>query len=48
MQRYTVYLFWKLLYIFRVASPPIIRSTYNCIYRIRHLEEFQLLHDSDR
>ena len=24
--------FWKLLYIFRLLSPPIIRSTYNCIY----------------
>ena len=22
---------WKLLYMFRVVSPPIIRSTYNCI-----------------
>jgi hypothetical protein len=23
---------WKLLYMFRVVLPPIIRSTYNCIY----------------
>jgi hypothetical protein len=25
---------WKLLYMFRVALPPIIRSAYNCIYSI--------------
>jgi hypothetical protein len=25
---------WKLLYIFRVVLPPIIRSAYNCIYSI--------------
>ena len=25
---------WKLLYMFRVLSPPIIRSAYNCIYSI--------------
>jgi len=29
MQRYTVYFIWKLLYIFRVVSPPIIRSENN-------------------
>jgi len=34
MQLYTVYFISKLLYIFRVASPPIIRSTNNCIYSI--------------
>ena len=28
---------WKLLYMFRVVSPPIIRSTHNCIYRIWYL-----------
>ena len=27
----------KLLYMFRVVSPPIIRSTRNCIYSIWHL-----------
>ena len=27
----------KLLYMFRVVSPPIIRSTHNCIYSIRYL-----------
>ena len=32
MQRYTVYFIWKLLYMFRVEVPPIIRSAYNCIY----------------
>ena len=36
MQRYTVYL-WKLLYMFRVVSPSIIRSTHNCIYSMWHL-----------
>jgi len=30
----------KLLYMFRVVSPPIIRSTYNCIYRISCLSNF--------
>ena len=25
MQRYTVYFIWKLLYMFRVVQPPIIR-----------------------
>ena len=29
MQRYTVYFIWKLLYKFRVVSPPIIRSANN-------------------
>jgi hypothetical protein len=28
---------WKLLYIFLVLIPPIIRSAYNCIYRIWYL-----------
>ena len=28
---------WKLLYMFRVVSPPIIRSTHNCIYSIWYL-----------
>jgi len=37
MQRYTVYFIWKLLYMFRVVSPPIIRSAYNCIYIIWYL-----------
>ena len=37
MQRYAVYYLWKLLYMFRVVSPPIIRSTYNCIYSICYL-----------
>jgi len=27
MQRYTVYYIWKLLYMFRVVHPPIIRNT---------------------
>jgi len=26
MQRYAVYFIWKLLYMFRVVPPPIIRS----------------------
>jgi len=32
MQLYTVYFTCKLLHILRVVSPPIIRSTNNCIY----------------
>ena len=28
---------WKLLYMFRVEPPPIIRSTFNCIYSIWYL-----------
>ena len=32
MQRYTVYCIWKLLYMFWVVPPLIIRSAYNCIY----------------
>ena len=34
MQLYTVYFICKLLYMFRVVSPPIIISTNNCIYSI--------------
>ena len=34
MQLYTVYFICKLLYMFRVVSPPVIRSTNNCIYSI--------------
>ena len=30
--------FWKVLYMFRVVSPLNIRSTYNCIYSIWHLQ----------
>jgi len=29
-----VYFICKLLYMFRVISPPIVRSTNNCIYSI--------------
>jgi len=36
IQRYTVYI-WKLLYMFRVVLPQIIRSAYNCIYSIWYL-----------
>jgi len=39
MQRYTVYYIWKLLYMFRVVSPPIIRSSYNCVYSIWYLSD---------
>jgi hypothetical protein len=28
---------WKLLYMFRVVPPPIIRSAYNCVYSIWYL-----------
>jgi hypothetical protein len=37
MQRYTVYFIRKLLYMFRVVPPPIIRSANNCIYSIWYL-----------
>jgi len=37
MQRYTLYFIWKLLYMFRVVPPPIIRSANNCIYSIWYL-----------
>jgi hypothetical protein len=37
MQRYTVYLVWKLLNIFRVEPSPIIRSADYCIYSICYL-----------
>jgi len=37
MQRYTVYYIWKLLYMFWVVPPPIIRSAYNCIYSMWYL-----------
>jgi len=37
VQRYTVYYIWKLLYMFRVELPPIIRSTCNCICSIWYL-----------
>jgi len=30
---------WKLLYMFRVVPPPIIRSAYNCIYSIWYLSQ---------
>jgi hypothetical protein len=37
MQCYTVYFIWKTAYMFRVVSPPIIRSANNCIYSIWYL-----------
>ena len=30
---------WKLIYMFRVVPPPIIRSAYNCIYSIWYLSD---------
>jgi len=57
MQLYTVYFICKLLYMFRVVSPPIIRNTNNSIYSTWYLStivatcrylQFQLLHDTDR
>ena len=38
MQLYTVYI-WKLLYMFRLVPPPIIRSAHNCIYSICYLSD---------
>ena len=37
MQRYTVYFIRKLLYMFWVVPPPVIRSANNCIYSIWYL-----------
>jgi len=37
MQLSTIYYIWKLLYIFRLLLPLIIRSAYNCIYSIWYL-----------
>jgi hypothetical protein len=37
MQRYTVYFIWKLLCMFRVVPPSIIKSANNCIYSIWYL-----------
>jgi hypothetical protein len=37
MQLCTVYLYLKLLYMFRVLLPTIISSAYNCIYSIWYL-----------
>jgi len=39
MQCYTVYFIWKLLYMFRVVPPPIVRSTNSCIYSIWYLSD---------
>jgi hypothetical protein len=46
MQRYTVYLYLKLFYMFRVVLPPIIRSAYTP--PTAHSNLFQLFHDSGR
>jgi len=43
MQRYTVYFIWKLLYMFRVVPPPVIRSANNCICNIWYLSHRYLL-----
>ena len=48
MQRYTVYYNWKLLYMFRVPPPPIIRSAYNCIYSIWYLSSNGVTNTVDR
>ena len=34
MQLYTVYFICKLLYMFRVFSPPVVRNTNNSLYSI--------------
>jgi len=39
MQRYTVYFIWKLLYMFQVVPPPIIRSAKNCIYSVWYFSD---------
>jgi hypothetical protein len=37
MQRYTIYYIWKVLYMFRMVPPHIIRSAHTCIYSIWYL-----------
>jgi len=37
---YSILHFCKLLYMFRVVTSPIIRSTYNCNYNIWHWTNF--------
>jgi len=37
---YSFLYFCKLLYMFRVVTPPIIRSTYKCNYSIWHWANF--------
>jgi hypothetical protein len=37
---YSLLYFCKLLYMFRVATPPVIRSTYNCNYSIWRWSNF--------
>jgi hypothetical protein len=39
MQHYTVYFIWKLLYIFRMVTSPIMMSANNCIYCIWYLSQ---------
>jgi hypothetical protein len=38
---YILLYFCKLLYMFRVVTPPNIRSTYNCNYSIWHWSDFR-------
>jgi hypothetical protein len=38
---YSLLYFCKLLYMFRVVTPPIIRSTCNCNYSIWHWSNFE-------
>ena len=40
---YSLLYYRKLLYMFRVVTPPIIRSTYNCNYSIWHWSKRSLL-----
>jgi len=38
---YSLLYFCKLLYcVLRMATPPIIRNTYNCNYHPKHVEQF--------
>jgi len=38
---YSLLYFCKLLYMFRVVTPPIIRNTYICNYNIWHWSNFE-------
>jgi hypothetical protein len=43
MQRYTVYFIWKLLYMFRVVFPPIIRRENNYLQHLAFVTPLLLL-----
>jgi hypothetical protein len=42
MQRYAVYYIWKLLYMFQLVPPPIIRSANNYLKHLIYVTPLQL------